>query len=204
MKKVEFEVEKDIESYFCKKVKDLHGRAIKFEDPGRTGAPDRMILHNGHVFFVEFKRKGRKPRADQEKYRYHLHALGFRVYLCDSKKIAGEIVEHEFGLKPAVLGAINQYEYSVSVPIEPKYEISVDLDDPELTNSPFRNFLNETIQKEAQQHAEAHQEILTFLQGKEDYFDRILLSKGFSVASKDLRKITELKGLLKGTEVRHV
>ena len=46
--------EKQIEKYLVKKIKDKKGLCLKFESPGYSGVPDRIIiLKNKPVAFVE-------------------------------------------------------------------------------------------------------------------------------------------------------
>ena len=60
----------------------LHGcKAIKFEDPGEAGAPDRLVITPmGLTFFVEFKQPGEKPRRNQLKYMLKLNQWGFLAF----------------------------------------------------------------------------------------------------------------------------
>ena len=75
-----------LESYYedklRKQVKALgHGaRCLKFESPGFTGVPDRMILlPGGNLIFVEMKQPGKKERKRQEYVHGVLRGLGFEV-----------------------------------------------------------------------------------------------------------------------------
>ena len=53
---------------------------LKFESPGFTGVPDRMILMpGGEMFFVELKAPGKKERPRQRYVQDQLRALGFIV-----------------------------------------------------------------------------------------------------------------------------
>jgi hypothetical protein len=59
-------VERDIESYFCKKVRGLGGWAFKWVSPGQSGVPDRIVLlPGGVVWFVELKCPGGRLSARQ-------------------------------------------------------------------------------------------------------------------------------------------
>lgn len=48
--------EKEIENYLVRKVKNFGGRSYKFTSPTAAGVPDRIVLLNNCVFFVEVKR----------------------------------------------------------------------------------------------------------------------------------------------------
>lgn len=59
-----------------------HGiKCLKYESPGFTGVPDRMILLPGaKVIFVELKQPGKKERKRQLYVQGLLRKLGFEVY----------------------------------------------------------------------------------------------------------------------------
>lgn len=71
------------------------GIARKWVSPGVRGVPDRIvILPGGRVFFVEVKRPGGKPRADQVVQLNQLRQLGCDVYVVDdADKFFEEIVD---------------------------------------------------------------------------------------------------------------
>ncbi len=80
-------IEREIEKYLCKKVKDeLCGLALKFVSPGFNGVPDRIILvPMGRVYFVETKAPGKKLRKLQEWVCGLIKGLGFTVLRLDTK-----------------------------------------------------------------------------------------------------------------------
>lgn len=88
--------EKDIERKLHKGVKELkHGAlCLKFESPGFSGVPDRIILLPGEkVIFVETKKPGKKERARQEYVQGLFRDLGFEVYsTVDNKAYVEEIL----------------------------------------------------------------------------------------------------------------
>ena len=78
-----YPTEASIEKYLCDQVKLLGGMCIKFTDPGRRGAPDRIVCLPGHAaYFVELKRP-KLSRLDAHQVRYHddLRASGQRVWV---------------------------------------------------------------------------------------------------------------------------
>ena len=68
---------------------------LKFESPGYTGVPDRILLMPGGVtVFVELKAPGRKERPRQRYVQDLLRQRGFRVYSSvDSYEKIDRIVE---------------------------------------------------------------------------------------------------------------
>ncbi|HAP5399758.1 TPA: VRR-NUC domain-containing protein [Enterococcus faecalis] len=80
------QIENDIEKYLVRQIKRIGALCYKFTSPGTRGVPDRIILYQGNVFFVELKRPGGKPRKDQlktiEKFKEQL----IPVFVIDSKQ----------------------------------------------------------------------------------------------------------------------
>jgi len=85
--------EQEIEHQLVRAVKKMGGRAVKFMSPGFDGMPDRLVLlPGGKCGFVEVKAPGKKPRALQLVRHEMLKALGFKVYVLDSKEQIGESI----------------------------------------------------------------------------------------------------------------
>ncbi len=80
-------LEREVEQVLIRKIRSLGGLCLKFVSPGWQGVPDRLcLLPGGRMFFVETKRPGAKPRPLQLKRHEELRALGFDVYVLDSKE----------------------------------------------------------------------------------------------------------------------
>jgi len=63
------------------KVNAIGAKCLKFESPGFTGVPDRLILLPcDKVIFVETKKPGEKERARQKYVHGLLRAFGFEVF----------------------------------------------------------------------------------------------------------------------------
>lgn len=89
-----YELEKDVERYLVKKVKERGGWALKFVSPGIRGVPDRLILLPfGRVAFAELKRGGGELSAWQRKWRSILTGMGFRVGVLWSKADADSFLQ---------------------------------------------------------------------------------------------------------------
>jgi hypothetical protein len=79
--------EKAIEAHLQKRVKELGGRAYKFESPGNAGVPDRIVLlPGGKVFFIEMKAPGKKSTVLQQKQQTRIKNLGNQVLVIDTKE----------------------------------------------------------------------------------------------------------------------
>jgi hypothetical protein len=78
-----YPVEAKVEKYLVDGVKARGGMCPKFNDPGRRGAPDRIVCLPGHAaYFVELKRP-KIGKLDTHQTRYHddLRAAGQRVWV---------------------------------------------------------------------------------------------------------------------------
>lgn len=93
------------ESVLEKKFRDMvarkGGKAYKFVSPGNDGVPDRLvILPGGKVGFVELKRKGEKPRKQQEYRMEELKRLGCFAAAVDdiaSAEAAVRVIQAQHG-----------------------------------------------------------------------------------------------------------
>lgn len=77
------ELEKVIERKLRDGVKKLGDGAqcLKFESPGTSGVPDRIILlPGGRVVFVELKQVGKRERMRQTYVQNQMRRLGFTVF----------------------------------------------------------------------------------------------------------------------------
>ena len=80
-------LEKDIEAYLCKRVKELGGMCEKFTSPQKRSVPDRIItLPNNTVIFVELKAPNKKPTELQHRDHEKRRAYGCTVLVIDSKE----------------------------------------------------------------------------------------------------------------------
>ncbi|MBF0778163.1 VRR-NUC domain-containing protein [Streptococcus cuniculi] len=73
--------ERDIENYLKRKCRGL---CLKFTSPGTIGVPDRIIINQRGVFFVEVKASGKKPRKSQQILHKKFERLGHKVWVVDS------------------------------------------------------------------------------------------------------------------------
>lgn len=88
IRKGKYPVEATVEEYLKQGVKDRSGICPKFNDPGRRGAPDRLVCLPGHpTYFVELKRPNIGV-LDSHQVRYHesLRAAGQKVWVLWSKE----------------------------------------------------------------------------------------------------------------------
>ena len=84
------------EEKYVKQALKLGCLAIKFKNPGRRNAPDRINLGPvGLIFFIEFKRIGEKPRPGQVNYFNRLRKTGHEVFVCYTADEALEILKEK-------------------------------------------------------------------------------------------------------------
>ena len=80
-------LEKTVEGYLVKRVKQAGGVAPKWVSPGMSGVPDRIVfLPGGRIIFVEVKAPGKKLRPLQLYVKEQLEALGVDFRVVDSKE----------------------------------------------------------------------------------------------------------------------
>ncbi len=84
-------MEKDIERYFCRRVKAIGGYAFKWVSPGQRGVPDRIVLlPGGKVWFVELKAAGGRLSALQRFIGSLLLKLGMNYTVIRAKEQVDE------------------------------------------------------------------------------------------------------------------
>lgn len=86
-------MEKTVERYLRDQVRNRGGLALKLVCPGWTGVPDRLILMpGGRAYFAETKDLGKHPRPRQRYVHDRLRALGFQVFVPDSRTAVDELL----------------------------------------------------------------------------------------------------------------
>ena len=88
-----------VEKYLCAMVEERGGFCPKFLDPGRRGAPDRLVIMKGHpTYFVELKRpKLGYLEPHQKRYHERLRECGQKVWVLSSIEQVDEFIQ---GLMP--------------------------------------------------------------------------------------------------------
>lgn len=83
-----------IEMPFCKFAERRGCKALKLIFLRKKGFPDRTVVCPGaRVFFIEFKRPGKRSTGPQHIVRKLLESFGFEYYLCDQPGQAEKILE---------------------------------------------------------------------------------------------------------------
>lgn len=84
----EFQIEQHLVNQAAKK----NFIAWKWQS-SRRGVPDRIVIGNGKVVFVELKAPGEKPTKQQEHVHGLLRAQGQEVWVIDSLEGVDELIE---------------------------------------------------------------------------------------------------------------
>lgn len=91
-------LESSIERQLKRTVEGLEDKimCLKFESPGMSGVPDRVILlPGGHTVFVELKQPGKHERARQEYVQHKIRDAGFTVFSgVDSPEKIKQVAEY--------------------------------------------------------------------------------------------------------------
>lgn len=84
------------EKKFVERCRERGYLALKMEVSGWRNWPDRQILlGQGYVFFIEFKRLGEEARPAQAYRHEQLRKQGYSVYVCDTLEGAMQALETE-------------------------------------------------------------------------------------------------------------
>ena len=86
--------ENDVETYLKKQIVKLGGRSEKFKTPGRRSAPDQLCTFpHAQLFWVEVKAPGKVSTLKQHLDHERRRAMGFKVYVVDSKPAVDELIQ---------------------------------------------------------------------------------------------------------------
>ena len=87
-------MERDIERYLVKRVKELGGVAYKFVSPAHRGVADRLVvLPRGPVWFVEVKAPGGRLSMLQTLFLDDVKKLGHNACVVWSKEDVDQLIK---------------------------------------------------------------------------------------------------------------
>ena len=87
------ELEKQIEQTLALNINKIGGVCLKFTSPGNAGVPDRVVIHEGRVIFVELKRPGGEPRPLQIAVAKKMKNAGAFVYCISTKEQVRKFID---------------------------------------------------------------------------------------------------------------
>lgn len=86
--------EKQVEQYLVDKITNLGGIPWKFTSPGTPGVPDRIVIMNGLICFIELKRPKGGRISDIQAWRINqLDKQGMKAYVLKNKEQVDYLVE---------------------------------------------------------------------------------------------------------------
>lgn len=84
--------EEYVEGYLRDRVKVAGGTCPKWVSPGKRGVPDRIVILDGHVVFVETKARGGTPSPLQLVRHRELRAAGADVRVIDTRAQVDDLI----------------------------------------------------------------------------------------------------------------
>ncbi|MBC2207428.1 VRR-NUC domain-containing protein [Listeria booriae] len=87
-------LESKVEEYLREQVKKRGGLCWKFTSPGTRGVPDRIVMLNNRVAFVETKAPSKGLRKLQEKRKAQIETQGHWHITIDSKEKVDNLMSH--------------------------------------------------------------------------------------------------------------
>lgn len=82
-----------VENYLVNRCKANGFLCYKFVSPGHNGVPDRIVIGNGRVLFIELKAKNGHPSALQIETIRHINDAGGDARLCYSCQAVDAIID---------------------------------------------------------------------------------------------------------------
>lgn len=92
-------LERDIERYLKDQVIKAGGRCHKWVCPGQAGVPDRIVLLNKQIWFVEVKSPTGRLSRVQKEFMRELKEQGFNVIVIDNKQLVDGLISVITGMK---------------------------------------------------------------------------------------------------------
>lgn len=85
-------VEGYVEDYLRKKTREAGYLCYKFVSPGIKGVPDDIIIHNGHVTFIETKSLTGTTSASQNKRISEMQSHGADVRVLNTRELVDKFI----------------------------------------------------------------------------------------------------------------
>ena len=86
--------EKQIEKAVCRYARAKGFKCYKFSSPQNRGVPDRLFIHKGNIFFIEFKMAGKQPSGLQEYVINEIRKEGIFVYVVNDIETGYKIINN--------------------------------------------------------------------------------------------------------------
>lgn len=73
-----------VEKHLVDAINSIGGLCLKFRSPSSRGVPDRIVMYDGNICFVELKAPGESPRKSQLSMIRKMDEQKIPVYVADS------------------------------------------------------------------------------------------------------------------------
>lgn len=94
----EFKYESHLEDFFCRKVKEAGGWAVKFNPVAVSGLPDQLVFFKGFTWLIELKTLRGVVSERQKVIHKRFAGYGFRVRVVRTKEQVAEFIEDMLNL----------------------------------------------------------------------------------------------------------
>lgn len=89
-----------VENYLRKRTREAGYLCYKFVSPGIKGVPDEIVIHDGHITFIETKSLTGVTSASQKKRIQELRDNGADVRICNTRELIDDFILECTSLKP--------------------------------------------------------------------------------------------------------
>lgn len=86
-------LEKEIEQHLRKEVIRAGGMCKKWVCPGHAGVPDRIVMLNNQIWFIELKRPGGRLSRLQKEFHKDIRKYTNNVMVIDSKEVIDGLIQ---------------------------------------------------------------------------------------------------------------
>lgn len=94
-------LESKIETYLKEQIKNIGGLCYKWKSTV-NGVPDQIVIFKGNIHFIEVKRPGEKPRANQVHVHSQINKQDVPVYTVDTTEKVDEFIRKVLKTEPVV------------------------------------------------------------------------------------------------------
>jgi len=91
-------LEQSVEQHLRKRVIAAGGMCRKWVCPGHSGAPDRIVVLNKQIWFIELKRPGGKSSRLQREFQSELRKQDCNVIAIDCKELVNDFIDTIAGM----------------------------------------------------------------------------------------------------------
>lgn len=94
-------IESKIETYLKTQIKNIGGLCFKWKSTV-NGIPDQIVIFDSNVHFIEVKRPGEKPRANQIHVHGQITKQGVPVFTIDTTEKVDDFIRNVLKTEPVI------------------------------------------------------------------------------------------------------